>query len=227
MNAPNPQLQYDVILTVEVGSAARLLIESLAILEERQPGADGADALFATLAMGMEKLTKLTLGLNGLFRGGGWPAVSTMKGYRHNIEKLDTEARTLIATHVNDAVHPGYMREALDAVSGDSNIGEIIRTMSVYADDGRFHNLDYLSDRSVKDDSPSQLWSDLEGGIVAPRLRSGMPPDEAAPLFNETVARSLRTWISCYRRAWQHGVLGPEGRQRAANLSFAVGVEGN
>ena len=55
MNQPSPAIRYGIILTVEIGSAARLLLESLAILEDGRPGTLGADnvadPLFALLAM--------------------------------------------------------------------------------------------------------------------------------------------------------------------------------
>jgi hypothetical protein len=38
MNQPSPAIRYGIILTVEIGSAARLLLESLAILEDGRPG---------------------------------------------------------------------------------------------------------------------------------------------------------------------------------------------
>jgi hypothetical protein len=227
MHQPNPQLRYDVFLTVEVGSAARLLLESLAILESDKPGTRGADAvadpLFAILAMGMEKLTKLTLGLNGLNTGAGWPSIAIMKGYRHNIGDLDRDACALIQAFARVQAN-GWVQQELDVLTADANIAEIIKTISVYAQEGRFHNLDYLSDRVVKNNSPTELWRDLEGKIIVPPIRAGLvSANDAAAFFNAAVAKSIRAWVSSYRMAWQQGAFGAEGRLRVTALSLAIG----
>ena len=225
MNQPSPAIRYGIILTVEIGSAARLLLESLAILEDGRPGTLGADnvadPLFALLAMGMEKLAKLTLGLNALAQGADWPDIATMKGYRHDIVKLDSDARALITTYAHESAN-GWVQREIDALAADPNIAEILRTKSRYAQEGRFHNLDYLSNRIINDESPAHLWSELEGKIVGPRLMAGLPAGEAAAVFNATVATSIRNWISCYRMAWQQGLFGPEAGLRVSNLSIAL-----
>lgn len=79
-------------LTSETRAAGRLGAEGVRLLGRfRGPTVD-ADPMFALLASAVEKLLKLTIGLDDEAMHGSWPSRSTMLDYGHNLTKLDVEA---------------------------------------------------------------------------------------------------------------------------------------
>lgn len=92
------------------------------------PGPNDADAFFACLALSMEKLTKLTLGLDGVVRVGGWPSLETMmdRKHRHSIDRMDEEIRGVITANAETATHPQYVVSTLAELSQDPWIDRAI-----------------------------------------------------------------------------------------------------
>jgi hypothetical protein len=148
-------------LSKELDAAASLLAHGVRILQSDGYSVLDAPAVLACLAIGAEKLLKLTIGMVAIEETGFWPNKKTMaERYRHAILALDRHARAAITRRIDNSGAPGYIRELLSSVQNDVVIGPVLEALDNYARQGRFYNLDMLADAPQVDPSPSELWHD-------------------------------------------------------------------
>lgn len=214
-----------VALSYEVDAAANLLRRSLLLVREFRIASLDADPLFACLAIGMEKVTKLTIGLAAVEEHGTWPNLGTMRGrYGHNVLDLDEACRDYISRNAHRAAAPPYIRQLMAKVGQDQRISLILNVMKRYGEFGRFYNLDALADTPQAEPPPRKLWDRVEQTVWEedPAVRSKLGgPDfaEAREQINRQIAGSVEAWWELYFRAWVHGVVGPHARQWSGQLS--------
>src|SRR5690349_10454472 len=83
-------------LDAECTNAVNLARTGLNLLGEMKYSVNGIPAVFSCLALGSEKLLKLTYGVSEQARGGSWPSVATMRKFRHSVWALDTAGRNAV-----------------------------------------------------------------------------------------------------------------------------------
>jgi hypothetical protein len=216
----DPTVSLDATLAIETENAVRLVGYALNMLNNSLSGPVDADPFFACLSLGMEKTLKLSIGLDGVARHGGWPSKKIMQNeYSHRIDKMDSYARQVIRDHLDEAAAPPYVREALDECGSDPLVDKIIDAMSRYAMDGRFHNLDHLATRVPGESTPLSLWLEIQRVVMSSSAAMAEIQAEIDGPFRwprtviNAVDKSVRAWVEMYRRAWVHGLFGPDGRQ--------------
>jgi hypothetical protein len=121
-------------LSKELDAAASLLAHGVRILQSDGYSVLDAPAVLACLAIGAEKLLKLTIGMVAIEETGFWPNKKTMaERYRHAILALDRHARAAITRRIDNSGAPGYIRELLSSVQNDVVIGPVLEALDNYA----------------------------------------------------------------------------------------------
>lgn len=206
------------ILIDEVDEAASLLRHGTKMLRELRLSRSDAPAMFALLAIGVEKMLKMTLGIVEIEEGGSWPTRRT-----HDLVSLDHEASEAIDRRCRLSTAPGHIADLLVRTRQDPTLSALLGTLTRFAKQGRFYNLDDLALDPQNEPSPAQLWEELLGDILddhtALTARLGSPDELQARLeLNGLVATSLDVWWELYVRAWMTGVLGDDAKALAACL---------
>jgi len=212
-----------VALSHEIDAAGTLLRHGHAILAEYRFASRDAEAVFACLSGGVEKLLKLTVGVLALAEGAPWPQQATMKNAGHRITELDESVRTAIVQRTDRSTAPGLIASLLEWVRADPGHSQILATLERYATNGRFHNLDRLGGLQQRGESPQALWGELQAMVVDanPELLeqlAGDERDDAQRTINRVITLSLGAWCELIVRSWSTGVCGDEAQRWAAQL---------
>jgi hypothetical protein len=126
------------------------------------------DPILTMLSVGMEKLYKLTLGLDFLDTDGRWPSKAAMKQLGHGLEPMHDLVMRTIRRRTRDSTP--YVRALVSQVDADPCVLPLIRTLDAYGRMGRFYYLDKLGD-SPQAVNPDELWDDVEHAARAdPRV---------------------------------------------------------
>lgn len=226
---PGLTQQQTVLVTMEVESSMNLLRDGRTALRTMTFAIRGADATFALLSLGVEKLLKLSVGLAALEDTGIWPG-GKLRSYLHKVVKLDSDVRELMTAGLGRAAQPASLERAVLALDADTVWPKIREGLDRYGSGGRYHYLDWVTSQPPFD-SPRGYWNEIETeALVAhPAIRtlfsSTAPGDfeEARRLTNEAMVASLNVWWSAVHEAWQQGALGAEARAMSSGID-PVGV---
>jgi hypothetical protein len=208
----------------ELDAAASLLNSAVELLGHYRSAAHDADPLLACLSIGVEKTTKLTLGMAGIQNTGRWPDKATMKdSWGHRVVLLDRKCREHIASHADQSSVAPLIRGLLDDVAQDRVLAAVLKTLDRYGTQGRFHNLDALAESPQAKPSPRELWNTTDNLVWQndPALLAtvgGPSFEQSRTRVNEIISASITRWRDLYFRAWITGVLGPDARQWSAYL---------
>lgn len=229
------QIPVDVLrmhaLSHEVDAVSALFRHGFAILSEYRFASRDAEPVFVCLAGGCEKLLKLTIGLHELGLGRPWPSQRVMKNqWGHKIMRLDEHVREIINSNSRRSTAPGHIEELLNRVATDTIVPQVIATVSRYAEQGRFYNLDALGDMTQPLPSPAQLWNELHEILLEDRANSLAPLainaneewEDARRELNEAIVDSMKTWCNLIASAWSTGVLGDYAKKHASQLELAI-----
>lgn len=214
--------QWNVLLGNEANDAAALFTHGLRITRDIRTDYSDAAAAMSLLALGAEKLLKLTIGLAHLDRGAQWPSLREMKRIGHEVAAADVRARTML--DLTRGTAPGHIQELSDRIVGDKVLALALQTVERFADKGRFHFLDSLGERPPSDAAPHVMWMAMVSGIMAndPELSAKMNTlggwQEGRPIINQVIVASLTQWWDFYRAVWTTKAVG----DLAAQLSSAV-----
>lgn len=146
-----------------------------------------------------------------------------MKGYGHDIEQMNREVLSYIRDNTEVATHPALISDAVRRVNAASLMSWVVATMSDYAQQGRFYNLDVLAEEQPGVPSPSQLWSALEFEVATPAvisetLASAQTPNPWRRLVITEVSAAISEWLHCIAAAWTQGMFGSMGRSLGPTL---------
>jgi hypothetical protein len=179
----------------------------------------GVDSVFTQCSIGVEKLSKLTLGLAALDRTGAWLTKPEMKALGHGVIDADAQVRAVLRSAVGRATHPTVVGPLLDAVDADKYWPLLLAALDRYGNAGRFHHLDFLAENTAGAwESPTEYWKELERAVTAdhPHLASGLAStgyDVVRREVNEHIAASLDRWWETVYRFWIQGAIGARSRQ--------------
>lgn len=195
-------------LDAECRNAVSLAKSGLKLLGEMKYSTIGLPAVFSCLALGSEKLLKLTYGVSQQAQGCGWPRISEMKRYGHNVWELDTKGRSLVLQSAHLATHQPVVDGWIKSVDSNPWIDQFLKILSNYGAGGRFHYLDRLAEQGTdRGSEPSEQWRALEVAVLREADLS-QDIDELTQKMRERVDEAFRDWWTMYTRAWVHGVFG-------------------
>ncbi|MBX7442920.1 MULTISPECIES: hypothetical protein [unclassified Arthrobacter] len=195
-------------LDAESRNAVSLAKSGLKLLGEMRYPTIGLPAVFSCLALGSEKLLKLTYGVSQQAQGHSWPTKTEMREYGHNIWKLDTMGRSLVLQRAHLAADQLVVAEWVERVQTNPWIDQLLDILSEYGSRGRFHYLDRLANPSIDPKSePSEQWKRL-----AVEVLKGDDHSEHSEVLTRKITERLdeafRDWWTMYTRAWVFGVFG-------------------
>ncbi|MEV8440773.1 hypothetical protein AB0425_25635 [Actinosynnema sp. NPDC051121] len=209
----------------ELDAAASLMKRAVELLGRYRSAAHDADPLLACLSIGVEKTTKLTLGIGSIQDTGRWPDKATMQhSWGHRAVLLDRKCREHMASHADQSSVAPLIRRLLDDVAQDRVLAAVLETLDRYGTQGRFHNLDALAESPQAKPSPRELWDATDNLVWKsdPALLQtvgGPGFAQSRARVNAIISASIARWRELYFRAWITGVLGSDARQWSAYLT--------
>jgi hypothetical protein len=172
------------------------------------------------LALGAEKLLKLTIGLAHLDRDEPWPSLQQMQRIGHRIVSADAQARSML--DLNRGTAPGHLADRLEGIESDPILAVALPVLERFADKGRFYFLDSLGERPQTETAPHFMWVRLVSRLANedPELSAKMDTPEGwkegRPVVNQMIVVCLRDWWEFYRAVWMTGANGPLARELSA-----------
>ncbi|MFG1723225.1 hypothetical protein ACGFII_31860 [Micromonospora chalcea] len=161
----SPGSRWNINLDNEANDAAVLFSHGLAITENINRDYTAAVAAMSLLALGAEKLLKLTVGLAHLDRGDPWPRQGYMRrDLGHRVATADKTARDLL--NLNRGTAPGDVQEKAAQVDGDKVLAVALAALERFGDTGRFYFLDSLGEQPQTERAPHFLWLDMVSEIM-------------------------------------------------------------
>lgn len=217
--------QYDglrwsdtLLLSWETSSALRLLGHGRRILLGERPVDDELDALFAVLALGVEKLLKVSLGHAHLRAREGWPRYFG-KAKGHDIVRMHRE---LLKKVDRAPLTPALCAEVtaqLRRLREDRTLAALLSALGSFAAGGRYRWLDFLEG---VDGREGALEGWIETVLVADGLApfpSELEPDEWLRHANAVVEQSIAGWLDALRVFAASGALGRRGQSLARQIA--------
>lgn len=218
VNRPNDRVLRAVHLSSELTTATELIALGLnQIANEkwvaRQPG--GA---FNQLAQGVERVLKLSFGLNEQSQGRVVGAQFGSGGSGHGVITLHTRVMEILLAESSSAAP--YVQGLLAETLADPYWADILTALDRWAaTSGRYRDLDALRGRQVQGDPPWASWEEAEHRAVTELGGWGSLTDEVLARAREQMLLSIMRWWHTIYRSWQHGLLGAEGKVFASELS--------
>lgn len=212
--------QQFLALDAECGNAVHLARTGLKLLGEMRYSELGLPAVFSCLALGSEKLLKLTYGVSQQARGLAWPSVPVMRKFGHSVWELDTAGRSAVLRSAHLATHQPVVDGWIARVESNLWIDQFLRILSDYGAGGRFHYLDRLAGKDVDlESAPSAQWIALESAVLEGADFSE-DFDKLTKMMRIRLDEAFRDWWTMYSRAWVHGVFGEDAKGHGFTLEI-------
>jgi hypothetical protein len=220
-------------LMSEVDAASELLRCGIDLLIGLNDRIHEPSPMLVTLATGVEKVLKLSIGLLSFEETERWPSRDVMKNkFHHEIgvmhaQVLDDIERRLASPETRGNAHM-HVRQLLDDVRADERLQRIVECLDQYAKGGRFHNLDTLAGSEPSWPAPHKLWD----AVVFDLLKSD--PELMATLgsrdwkttgrvaTNRVMAVPLVRWWNLIDRTWITKVFGRQAQMWSAELGAKI-----
>lgn len=207
-------------LARELDSTFGLLTASDRMLRDLRHQALDLDPFFACFSTGAERLLKVVHGLATYERTGDWPSSNEMtKTLSHAITDLDALCRQHVLDALPLATHRPYIEQLLHEVEQQSALDPMLASATRYASNGRFYNLDVLSEKPPTLPSPLELWErmvrDLQDARPEVYTLLGHPGgyEQALREIKREIRGAIHAWWTLYVRAGMHGCFGDRGRR--------------
>jgi hypothetical protein len=223
MSLPDANL-WTIRLDNEANDARSLFSHGLAVTRDMRRDYHSAAAAMSLLALGAEKLLKLTIGLAKVNDGHPWPSTNYMKRIGHKVATADRKARQLI--DLQSASTTGELARMRDEVDGDKVLAAGLKALERFGNEGRFYFLDSLGEDPQDERAPHMMWVEMGNLMVTDRpdiLAKISAEDEGIRLNgraegNALFVDSLTRWWEFYRTVWAMGVIGEPARQFTTTL---------
>ena len=208
----------------ECSDAASLFSRGLHATRAIRFDYDDAVVVMSLLALGAEKMLKLTIGLAHRDRGERWPSTADMRRIGHRVREADRIARPLLDRYAGTA--PGFLDGVKFAVGNDRTVDEVLEALDRFGAAGRFYYLDLLAEDPQPGESPRMLWTSMTTAMALsdPALLADINSTERAHegrrRLNEEVATALARWWDLYVAGWRTGVIGKEAQRYAGGIAL-------
>ncbi|MEV6350995.1 hypothetical protein [Actinoplanes sp. NPDC051851] len=184
-----------------------------------------AVAVMSLLALGAEKMLKLTIGLSGRDQGTGWPSKDEMRlKIGHRVLKADRIARPTLDS--NPGTAPGWLAGLKHQVNADPVLSTVLEALDRFGNAGRFYYLDLLASATQPQDAPQTLWTNMTTALTTgePRLLADLASvdryEAGRRQLNEMVAAALIGWWELYAAAWRTGAIGKEAQRYSPEIAL-------
>jgi hypothetical protein len=218
-------LQWPLALIRECNTAATLFSRGLDTVRTMRHDYTDAVVAMSLLALGAEKMLKLTIGLSERDQGRNWPSKKHMRdNIGHEVLKADQTARPLLDTHAGTV--PGFLDDMKTQVAGDPALPAVLDALDKFGDAGRFHYLDVLTGATLTDESPQTLWGEMTTAIAVrdPAMLADISStdnyERGRRRLDEEITGSLTRWWELYVAAWRTGALGDEAKRYPRELAL-------
>ena len=217
----------EVALLYEAGAVRNLLEHGVDLIRSATSWDASRDPILAVVAIGVERMCKLTLGALDLEATGSWTNKKQMQRTGHGIgpvhEKITDEPGRRAETSTQ------HVRDVLAAARDDSVARALIEGVDVYARQGRYYYLDILGGEELDWSSPQMLWIEVcSTAEKSPEVMSAMERAVAEPsrrdLWEEAHQRerivvALMTLWGAVTTAGANDLLGQHGRVLGAEIA--------
>jgi hypothetical protein len=206
-------------LIQEANDAAALFSHGLAVTRAMLDDYTNAVSIMSLLALGAEKMLKLTVGLAALDQSGSWPTKAEMQAIGHRVLAADVKARATLRMHQGTA--PGHLASLRAEVDADPVLPLILEALDHFGDAGRFYFLDYLGEKPQTRSAPQVLWQGMTDAVLAgdPQMRKAISSfathKDGRIQLSAAIVGSLTRWWEMYVAAWRTGVIGESAKQIA------------
>lgn len=208
----------------EANNAASLFAHGLRVTRNMADDYADAVAAMSLLAIGAEKLLKLTIGIDHVGRTTRWPTGAEMKAIGHRIVPADKVACEIISRAGGTA--PGHVAALLNEVEADPVLPNVLEALDRFGASGRFFFLDLLGDQPQQQLPPQMLWEQMTIEIAQsdPQLLAALSAvatyAQGRRELNAVIRTSLTRWWEAYQSAWKTGVVGKYGSRFARELDL-------
>ena len=216
---PDRLSQQQSLALIEELETAKKLIE-FGIIDLREQASEGFHHLpLQLLAQGLERLLKLTYVLAVLEESDGLPSIRDIKAFSHGLERIADQLVVLVAPKHG-------VQEDLEFIRSDGDLRSLLRLLSNFGQESRYHYLDALLDPSSArvDDDPRLQWSEFEDAFISRRPnwaeRLGTPEGQE-DVFHEAatgIAALVDRLSRAIARMWTQGALPEEAAQFSPQL---------
>lgn len=208
-------------LLEESASVRNLLRGTIDAIREMRYVDDDGDSVFTLGSIGVEKAMKVILGCKALDNFGAWPTKSELKGWGHDIEKLNARLTEAISAGVGLTAASGYSARLAEHVRQSTVVSLAFATFTRYGKSGRFHHLDILAtDQPGELDQSSGYWERVELHVreTTPELQDVPFGDNSAlddyeKRIRGIIADELDAWWFCVHRLGVQGCFGELGKK--------------
>lgn len=213
-NAPRPQILFGLTLSAEISGATQLLAGGLNQIVEPSWYASEPAAAFTCLSSGIERVLKLTYGLDSANQGTSFANAGALRKLGHDLVAVDSVMGPRL---LESAAQLGkdYVTRLITEANNDQYWRSLLATLNAWAAaSGRYRDLTILSGDPVDGDSPASMWQAVESRCITDLglLAAIAGPDNRAALIQvrTRLALSILKWWFAIYRAWTHGLLGAE-----------------
>lgn len=178
------------------------------------------------LAQGIERLLKLTYVLGVLESTSQIPTSAQIKKFGHDLLVLTDEVVKIARGNNEFAARPAIASD-LAFVDTDQDLRAMLRVLSDFGKQGRYHNLDILlaENPSRLGQSPEEAWQQLESDFLArhPEWKDKLGTPEFSTGWYQALAADvtevLQRFLRAVCRMWTLGPLGEHGKQLTGTIN--------
>jgi hypothetical protein len=217
VNKPNPKILRALHLASELSTATELLSLGLNQVaspkwQARQPG--GA---FTQLSQGVERLLKATFWVSETSHGRSVDSKFGTGASGHAIAELDQRVFGIYVSESQSATP--YMKELIAEARSDPYWKDILLALDRWAaTSGRYRDLDALRGRTHQGDPPWASWDAAEHRAITEAGGWGNLTAKHLIDSRRRLLLSFMRWWHVHYRAWQHGLVGAEGKQFSSEI---------
>lgn len=216
-------------LLYEMGAVRNLLEHGVDLIRSATSWDASRDPILAVVAIGVEKMYKLTLGALDLEATGSWTEKKQMQKIGHGIAPMHEKVAAELGRRAETSTQ--YVRDVLKAVEDDSVAKALIEVVDVYARQGRYYHLDILGGQEQDWFSPQMLWIDVcstageSPEVMSAMARAVAEPsrrdlwEEAHRYERERIVEALMTLWRSVTVTGMNGLLGQHGHVLGAEIA--------
>lgn len=163
------------------------------------------------LSQGFEKLLKVQICLSVFIKTGKYPSSQDLKNkYGHDLKSLKNE---MVNNHFT--LLPHLIKDLL-FIKSDIKLDKLISILSNFGKQGRYFNLNVISDANNNESDPMSQWDRfkldiiIESAHLSQKLKEGIFFEEENKLVNKEIVGTLEqfVWVISRQFIWGLGDLG-------------------